>query len=661
LKGATTLVRRFALLLTLVAMLGACAPAPAAQRPTAAADPTAAPTAPGAAQPEAPTSAAASPFPVTIAHKFGETAIPAAPERVVALGYTDQDPILALGVAPVAVRYYFGDAEDQLWPWAEGAAGGGSPQVLNVPFGELNAEAIAALQPDLIVAVSAGITDADYATLSQIAPTLAQSADYVDFGVPWQEQTRVIGRALGRAARAEELVAATEARFAELRAAHPEFAGATAAIAAPAADGQFFFSGPEHERQRVLTALGFTLPEELAGIAGDSFYGTISGERLDLLDTDVLIVTASPSERAALEANPIFQQLDVVKAGRVITLDTSGTSDDLIGPALVYSSVLSLPVVFDELVPQLAEALGDVSAAPASGQFPLAITHARGTTTLDAPARRVVALEWTYVENLLALGVQPIGVADIAGYNDWVSVPVALDPAARDVGTRQEPNLEQIAALKPDLIIAPSFRVDANYAELNAIAPTVAFDPYPADEALTQYDEMLRTFRAIAQIVGREAEGEAILAQMESTFVAQAERVASAGAAGEPFVLAQAFSGGSGAAEVRLFTENALATQVVERLGLVNAWEDAAFQQYGFSTVSVEALPALGEARFFYVVQDEDDVFAAAAVRPLWERLPFVQAGKAHALGGDTWLFGGPLSAELLATLVADTMLAANE
>lgn len=344
------MARRLSTLIIALALLAACGGTPAAQ-------PTAAPSAAPTAQPAAPTAVADSPFPVIIAHKFGETTISAAPERVVALGYTDQDPILALGVVPVAVRYYFGDTEDQVWPWAEGALNGATPQVLNIPFGELNAEAIAALQPDLIIAVSAGITDADYATLSQIAPTLAQSADYVDFGVPWQEQTRVIGRALGKAAQAEELVAATEARFVELAAAHPEFAGATATIAAPAADGQFFFSGPEHERQRVLAALGFTLPEELASIAGDSFYGTISGERLDLLDTDVLLVTASPNERATVEANPIFQQLDVVKAGRVIYLDTSGTSDDRVGPALVYSSVLSLPVVFNELVPQLAAAL----------------------------------------------------------------------------------------------------------------------------------------------------------------------------------------------------------------------------------------------------------------------------------------------------------------
>jgi iron complex transport system substrate-binding protein len=299
---------------------------------------------------------AAPAFPVTIEHKYGTTTIPSQPQRVIALGYNDQDPILALGVQPVGVRYWFGEPENGVWPWAQTALGAAVPEVLNMPFGELNLEAIAALQPDLIIAVSAGITAEEYQVLSQIAPTLAQSAAYVDFGVPWQEQTRVIGQALGATAQAEELVAATEARFAALKEQYPAFNGATAVIAAPASDGQFFFSGLQHERQRVLTTLGFVLPEELATIAGEAFYGTISGERLPLFDTDLLIWTASTAERAQIEANPIYQQLNVVKEGRVIWLDTTGEGE-LVGPALVYSSVLSLPIVFDELVPQLAIAV----------------------------------------------------------------------------------------------------------------------------------------------------------------------------------------------------------------------------------------------------------------------------------------------------------------
>ncbi len=34
--------------------------------------------------------------------------------------------------------------------------------------------------------------------LPRIAPTVAPSADFVDGGTPWQDQTRIIGRALGQ-------------------------------------------------------------------------------------------------------------------------------------------------------------------------------------------------------------------------------------------------------------------------------------------------------------------------------------------------------------------------------------------------------------------------------------------------------------------------------
>lgn len=334
-------------------LLGACV-APAMQPPVASES-----TLPQEVTPSQDAQAADSVFPVTIEHQYGSTTIPAPAQRVVSLGYNDQDPILALGVRPVAVRYWFGNPTHGVWPWAQEALGDAEPAVLNMPFGELNFETIAALQPDLIIAISAGISEEEYNTLSQIAPTVAQSSDYVNFGVPWQEQTLVIGRALGKEGLAAELVAETEALFAQARAAYPAFADATAAIASPAGSGQFYFSGPEHERQRFLTSLGFDLPAELAEIAGDAFYGTISAERLDLLDTDVLLWTVYSDEaRAEIEADPIYQQLAVAQEGRAIFLDASGEGE-LAGPALVYSSVLSLPVVFDELVPQLAAAVGE--------------------------------------------------------------------------------------------------------------------------------------------------------------------------------------------------------------------------------------------------------------------------------------------------------------
>src|SRR5690554_3608607 len=86
------------------------------------------------------------------------------------------------------------------------------------------------------------------------------------------------------------------------------------------------------------------------------------------------------------------------------------------------------------------------------------ISGVLGDVELEGPVQNVVALEWTYAEDLLAVGVQPVGVADIEGYNSWVQIEEKLDQGVVDIGTRQEPSLEKIAELNPDLIIAIKFR-----------------------------------------------------------------------------------------------------------------------------------------------------------------------------------------------------------
>ena len=70
------------------------------------------------------------------------------------------------------------------------------------------------------------------------------------------------------------------------------------------------------------------------------------------------------------------------------------------------------------------------------------IKHALGETEIKGVPKRIVALEWLYAEDVLALGIQPVGVADIEGMNQWVNIPVEIGPEVTDVGTRQEPNVE---------------------------------------------------------------------------------------------------------------------------------------------------------------------------------------------------------------------------
>ena len=296
-------------------------------------------------------------FPVTIEHKYGTTEVPAAPERVVSVGFNDQDTILALGVVPVGIRDWYGDQPSATWPWAHDLLDGAEPVVLSNT--ELNFEEIATLEPDLIVGVSSGMTEQEYGLLSEIAPTIPQTAEFIDYGMPWQDGTLLIGTALGKRAEAEALVAGVEERIAAIRAAHPEFEGATGTVSYVMSESEIGAYGPQDVRSRLLTDLGFVIPPAVIEAAGDQFYSSFSFEQIGMLDEDVLIwIGADDTIAQRIKAHPLHAGLTAAAEGREIFLDAMESG------AASFSSVLSLPYLLDRLEPQLVAAIdGDPATA----------------------------------------------------------------------------------------------------------------------------------------------------------------------------------------------------------------------------------------------------------------------------------------------------------
>jgi ferric hydroxamate transport system substrate-binding protein len=280
-----------------------------------------------------------------------------------------------------------------------------------------------------------------------------------------------------------------------------------------------------------------------------------------------------------------------------------------------------------------------------------------GEQTIEGTPERIVVLEWVYAEDLLALGVQPVGMADIEGYKAWVNIDAELSDEVEDVGTRQEPNLEAISLLNPDLIITASFRHDAIMKDLQSIAPTLAFNPYPEEGQGDQYDEMIETFQKIAKVVGKEDKAKEVLEQMNNTFDDTKTALQEAGFENTPFILTQAFSS-QNTPTLRLFTDNGMATKIMEKLGLQNAFDQSAWEVYGYYETDVEALQNFQDAHFFYIVQENDNVFENQLKgNPAWENLDFVKNNRLYALPGNTWTFGGPLSAITFANQIKDVML----
>jgi iron complex transport system substrate-binding protein len=298
-------------------------------------------------------------FPVTIEHKFGSTTIKETPKRVVVAGLREQDALLALGVVPVATTEWYGKHPGAIFPWAKDALGDAPlPEVLDFTDG-LQFERIAGLRPDLILAVYSGLTQKDYDTLSKIAPTIAQPPDQVDWGSSWQDEILTVGRAVGKPKEAERLRDETQALLDKAAEEHPEFKGQTAAVATTY-QGVWVY-GPQDARSRLLTDLGFTYPEALRTIGGDEFGGQLSGEKLELLDVGTLIWFANPGPARNMRENRVYSRLKVHTEGRDIFMTETGTLYE----ATTFVSVLSIPLLVEDLVPQLAAAAdGEPATAP---------------------------------------------------------------------------------------------------------------------------------------------------------------------------------------------------------------------------------------------------------------------------------------------------------
>lgn len=149
--------------------------------------------------------------------------------------------------------------------------------------------------------------------------------------------------------------------------------------------------------------------------------------------------------------------------------------------------------------PQGATKPGETDAAGSKGTH--SVKHARGTTEVPDKPQRVVVLEPVELDTAVALGVTPVGAAvasNVAGIPEYLGVE-GVEP----VGTVPEPDLEAIAALKPDLILGTESRHSKLYEQLESIAPTVYMT--------TQVDPWQQNVRLIGEALGQKSEADALL------------------------------------------------------------------------------------------------------------------------------------------------------
>ncbi|MEO6919215.1 MAG: iron-siderophore ABC transporter substrate-binding protein [Collimonas sp.] len=272
--------------------------------------------------------------------------------------------------------------------------------------------------------------------------------------------------------------------------------------------------------------------------------------------------------------------------------------------------------------------------------------------------KRIVVLEYMFAEDLAALGVTPVGMADAANYAGWFDYDKERLANVRDVGTRQEPSFEAIAALQPDLILGVGLRHSSIFAALNGIAPTVLFQYSPDLEkneiSLTQLDWARKIFHTIACLAGRTDAAAAVEAKLDAGLVRDARRIAQAGRSGEQVAWLQ---------ELGLpdrywaFTGNSMVGGVARALGL--KLEPAEPTREGTTYVTSKDLLQKPDLAVLFVSSTGPEVALDGKLdSPIWRFVPARRAGRVALIERNLWVFGGPMSALRLADTMTEQLLA---
>jgi iron complex transport system substrate-binding protein len=339
--------------------------------------------------------------------------------------------------------------------------------------------------------------------------------------------------------------------------------------------------------------------------------------------------TEAPSATSASESTPETAGSPTVAEGS----PTTGESGELrlipLPPAELGAPEVPEPAVStaEGAVP-VAEAVAvydDFGTDAEPGVFPRTIRHAMGETTLDAKPERVVVLDSGELDSVIRMGLNPVGSLEydpdllpdylVAGLTD-----------ATTVGTLAEPDLEAIAALKPDLILSSKLRHEELYANLSSIAPTVFGERTGV--------VWKQNFALHAQALGREVEADEAVREYE-------DRVRDLnGKLPDPRPTVSI---------VRVLDDNLRYYQranysgtILTDLGLPRP-ESQNVDDFALLEQSLETLGQSAGADFIFVsprLGEQDDFAREMLDSPLWSSLDAVKEGNVKVVLDDVWMAG---------------------
>ncbi|MFC4324294.1 ABC transporter substrate-binding protein [Litchfieldia salsa] len=272
------------------------------------------------------------------------------------------------------------------------------------------------------------------------------------------------------------------------------------------------------------------------------------------------------------------------------------------------------------------------------------ITHALGTTKIEGTPQKIVTLYQGATDAIVAFEVKPVGVVE-----SWVQQPnyeyLRADlEGVKIVGLETQPNLEEIAALKPDLIIASKLRHEEVYAQLSEIAPTVAHE--------TVFD-FKGTVELMGEAMNQQEKADELLAAWDNRVADFQTKVADK--LGDKWPVNVSILNFR-ADHARIYFTG-FAGSILAELGFTRP-ENQQSEEWGVQLTDKESITEMN-ADVFYIFNEDDPAvqktFEEWTAHPLWKNLDAVKAEQVHMVDEVTWnMAGGIIAANLMLDDVYD-------
>lgn len=246
-------------------------------------------------------------------------------------------------------------------------------------------------------------------------------------------------------------------------------------------------------------------------------------------------------------------------------------------------------------------------------------------TQQSLPAKRIVVLEFSLLDDLLQLGVRPVGIASSRA-DEGTNPPFLLSQIQNipDVGTRQQPNLEKIIALHPDLIVADTTMHADLYPLLKQIAPTLMLNGL-----LGSPDEQLKNIEVLAQATNQKTHVLGLKEKLQQAYT-QAQKI------GQQHPATVIIGYVSNAGEFQAITANALISTILKDFSHPNLI--TVFRKEQSVPLPIETIYSKNPDQIIILLTDGNkEPYERLIKNPLWSEITAVKAKHVYFMDRDLW------------------------